>query len=132
MDEELYDDHDNYYEDNYSDDYDNHNPTQDDNLKKFYFTFDINYNWPAWIYNIINIPDFPVISVPVNDYFLNTESGYNALLYLGNNQYGEGMYKYKNFIQDDMKKEYIAHLQSNARHFVSMPVYYKGLFDILN
>jgi hypothetical protein len=84
-----------------------------------------NYNTPL-------LPDgFSIVSLPVNDYFSNT-AGDKTSLYLGNNQYNEGIWKMKYFVYNKLQKEYELHLQSHARHIVSQPRHYEGLFEILN
>ena len=84
-----------------------------------------NYNTPL-------LPDgFSPIELPVNDYFSNTVGGKTSL-YLGNNQYNEGIWKMKYFVYNKLQKEYELHLQSHAGHVVSQPRYYKALFEILN
>ena len=133
---ELYDDED----DDYDDDHYNYDYSDKYDQYKFYFKFDIDStsslsDWLINLYKDINInivPGFPFVSFPVNDLIPNTASGGNSLLYVGNNQYGETIYKNKHFIEDKMKQKYILHLQSHAGYFVSQPSYYKGLFEILN
>ena len=84
-----------------------------------------NYNTPL-------LPDgFSPISLPVNDYFSNTV-GDKTSLYLGNNQYNEGIWKMKYFVYNKLQKEYELHLQSHAGYVVNEPRYYKSLFEILN
>jgi hypothetical protein len=84
-----------------------------------------NYNTPL-------LPDgFSPIALPVNDYFSNTVVGKTSL-YLGNNQYNEGIWKMKYFVHNKLQKEYELHLQSHAGHVVSQPGYYESLFEILN
>jgi hypothetical protein len=84
-----------------------------------------NYNTPL-------LPDgFSPISLPVNDYFSNT-AGDKTSLYLGNNQYNEGIWKMKYFVYNKLQKEYELHLQSHAGYVVSQPRYYESLFEILN
>jgi hypothetical protein len=130
------------------DDYDDYDDAYDygseSNHNKFYFKFDVNpygslSDWfKKMIEDLINyktplLPEgFSPVSFPVNDYFSNTVSGDNPLLYLGNNHYNEPMWKKKDFIQDKLGTEYVLHLQSNAGYFISQPRYYKALFDILN
>lgn len=68
------------------------------------------------------------VSFPMTNMFSYTGE-VKAPLYMGNNQYGDGIYK---TIFDPFKYEYINHLQKHAGYFVSQPSYYKGMFDILN
>jgi hypothetical protein len=107
---------------------------------KHYFKFDADA-WDAWgkfLYDTLNdvVEQSPntwyVYGFPVNGYFSNTVSGSSSLLYLGNNQHNENIWKSKNFIIDSLKIEYVLHLQSHARYFICQPQYYKGLFEILN
>jgi hypothetical protein len=82
-------------------------------------------------YKIEPVDGFPFVSLPVNDYFSNTV-GNKTSLYLGNNQYNEGIWKMKYFVYNKLQKEYELHLQSHAGHVVGQPRYYKSLFEILN
>lgn len=138
-----YDDEDDGYDDDH---YDYDNNDQYDPYK-FYFKFDIN-NAPLseWIakmindilknpenndYKITNISGFPMYVFPVNSWNPNTESN-SKLQYLGSNYSGIPIWKSKYFVFDPINQEYKLHLQSNAKHFIQQPNYYKGLFDILN
>jgi hypothetical protein len=82
-------------------------------------------------YKVEPVDGFPFVSLPVNDYFSNT-AGDKTSLYLGNNQYNEGIWKIKYFVYNKLQKEYELHLQSHAKHVVSQPRYYESLFEILN
>lgn len=120
---------------------------EEDKLKKHYFQIDVNSlgssesfsEWLAKIvseinYDIVSIPGFPFVSLPMTDSY-PTYGGnilMNNPLYLGNNQYNEPIFKKKHFVVDALKNQYVNHLKSHAGHFVSQPVYYKGMFDILN
>ena len=146
---EPYDDYEDYYEDDYDDSHDYDKGQTESDWNKFYFKFDVssgpisewvqkmidniiqNSNPNNW-YKINDIPDFPFVSLPVTDWVSNTVSGGNSLLYLGNNQYNSPVWKQKYFIRDKLQESYILHLQSNIKHFVQQPSYYRGLFDILN
>jgi hypothetical protein len=125
---EPYDEDDEYDEDYYNYDYsDQYDPY------KFYFKFDIDQinNLFKDIFSISNIPGFPIVSFPVNSWNSNTEKG-NSFQYLGSNYQGSPIWKKKYFISDPINNEYRLHLQAHAKHFVEQPVYYQGLFDILN
>jgi len=136
---EPYDEDDEYDDDQYNYDYsDQYDPY------KFHFKFDIDPNSSIsdWIMiningmldditKINNIPGFPVFQFPVNSWNSNTEKG-NSFQYLGSNYQGSPIWKKKYFIYDPIQNEYKLHLQSHAQHFIKQPVYYKGLFDILN
>ncbi len=82
-------------------------------------------------YKIEPVDGFPFVPLPVNDYFSNTVVDKTAL-YLGNNQYNEGIWKMKYFVYNKLQKEYELHLQSHAGYVVNEPRYYKSLFEILN
>lgn len=135
---EPYDD--DYYQDNYDDSHDYYNSYNDSNWKKFYFKFDVDSSplseWiTKMINNIINDTNIygfsPVgLPVPVNSWNPNTEN--QKFQYLGSNYAKEPIWKSKYWINHPIDKAYISHLQSNAKHFVQQPTYYKGLFDILN
>lgn len=125
------------YDDQYDYDYKNpYDPYQ------FYFKFDVG-NTPLsdWIKNMIDdmIKDpfditangFPYKMFPVNSWNPSTDKG-NSLQYLGSNYQGSPIWKKQYFVIDKINNHYKMHLQAHARHFVSQPVYYKGLFEILN
>ena len=126
---ESYDD--DYYEENYDDGQD-YDQSQSD-WNKFYFKFDVTYSpLSDWINTTIDkLLGDQFVAFPVNDCLSNAGEG-TSLLYLGNNQYNETVWKNKYFIQDKTQDEYIKHLQGHIKHFVAQPSYYKGLFDILN
>jgi hypothetical protein len=136
-DDEPYSDYDDYDDGH---DYDNIS-----NWNKFYFKFDVNPygSLSDWIKKMMEdlvdfqtpiLPEgFSPVSFPVNDLFShNTVSGGNSLLYLGNNHHNEQIWKKKYFVHNKLETEYVLHLQSHARYFISQPRYYKGLFEILN
>jgi hypothetical protein len=136
----MYEDYD---EDDYDDDqYDYDHPSAN---PYYYFKFDVSADSPLskwltdmfsdidWsqIPSINNISGFPVFSVPVNSW--NPNAGKDlSFQYLGSDYDGQQVWKKKYFISDSINIEYKLHLQSHAKHFVSQPIYYKGLFDILN
>lgn len=134
--------HEDYEDQDYDDDdYDYDHPAL--NPYSYFFKFDVSSDNPIskWLNDMIsnidwyksqNIGGFPYVSLPVNDYFSNTASGLNPLLYLGNNQYNEQVWKSKDFIVNKLKNEYLSHLQSHSSYFVQQPNFYKGLFEILN
>lgn len=143
--DDLYDDE----GDGYDDDHYNHdNNDQHDDPYKFYFTFNIdNTSLSEWVskmindmiqnpesydnYKITNIPGFPMYVLPVNSWNPITGKN-NSFQYLGSNYYEEPIYKTKYLISNTINQQYKLHLQNNAKHFISQPSYYKGLFDILN
>jgi hypothetical protein len=133
--------HEDYENDNYYDD------DSQDNLEsqhKHYFKFDPEAwdAWGKWLYDALNeaveiSPNvwyaygFPSKSIPVNSYISNTEKG-NTFQYLGSNYAGQAVWKNKYFIVDSINISYRKHLEANAKHFLQQPIYYRGLFDILN
>lgn len=130
--DEEYDDYDDEY---YDYDYPKSNPNQ------WYFTFDTSPNSPisSWIMNIFNdlgyslgqpIPGFPLKKFPVNSWNPNTVN--NKFQYLGSNYDNEPIIKSKYFVIDSMHIQYTNHLKSHVSHFLRQPLYYKGMFDILN
>jgi len=123
-----------------------HEPYDDDipdDPYKFYFQFDTEWigkyideivkklSESGWDYKITNIEGFPYKSLPVSSWFSSTAGNKNSL-YLGNNYWNEGIWKKKHFIHNQLQSEYVLHLQSHARHVVSQPKYYNGLYEILN
>ena len=129
---EDYDD--NEYDD---DDYDYDHPSL--NPYYYYFKFDVSADsplskWLSDMFNSIplnNVTGFPFVSLPVNSWNPDTGKG-NSFQYLGSNYVGNPIWKTKYFAIDKINIEYKLHLQTHAKHFVSQPTYYKGLFDILN
>lgn len=144
---ESYDDHDEEYEDDYyNNDYPPSNPYQ------WYYKFDIGPNTPIsswlndminkWIghnpfdnsndsWKIVNIPGFYNKKFPVSSWNPYTGKD-NSFQYLGSNYQGSPIWKKQYFAVDKINTEYKLHLQSHAGHFVKQPIYYKGIFDILN
>ena len=130
---EEYDEYDD--DEYYNYDYPKSNPNQ------WYFTFDTSPNNPisSWIMNIFNdlgyslgqpIPGFPLKKFPVNSWNPNTVN--DKFQYLGSNYDNEAIIKSKYFVIDSMHIQYTNHLKSHASHFLRQPLYYKGMFDILN
>lgn len=133
---EPYDEDDEYDDDQYNYDYsDQYDPY------KFYFKFDVDSNSSLsdWLNNLFKdiysmpniVPGFPVFQFPVNSWNSNTEKG-NSFQYLGSNYQGSPIWKKKYFVSDPINTEYKLHLQAHAKHFIQQPLYYEGLFDILN
>jgi hypothetical protein len=148
---EPYDDYEDYYGDDYDDSHEYDESQQQSDWNKFYFKFDVSSGpISEWVHKMIdnlinnppantndlssinNISGFPFVQLPVTDWVSNTVSGGNSLLYLGNNQYNEPIYKYKHFIENKLLNSYTSHIQNHAAYFIKQPSYYKGLFDILN
>lgn len=118
----------------------NNNNKDENEEDKDHFKFDISADSPLFywidsilsdIYKIQNIPHFPVKSLPVSSWITNAGIG-NTYQYLGSNYHGTPIWKTKYFIKDALNTEYKNHIKHNAVHFISQPVYYKGMFDILN
>lgn len=122
-------------------DYDDYDDDEYDNFEdkyKHYFKFDPEA-WDAWgklLYEALEdiIEPSPNVwyigkFVPVNSYSPSTGEFHQCL---GANYQGEPIWKYKHFISDKLKNEYVLHLQSHARHFINQPGYYKAMFEILN
>lgn len=78
----------------------------------------------VWIYSMDS--KFPVVGssqdAAKDQYFM----------YLGSNQYSEGVWKNKDFISDELLQVYKNHLQTHAAHVLKNPNYYRGLHDIVN
>ena len=114
------------------------NEEYNDDPYKFYFQIDTEW-LKKYMDSLLNNIDkfggledlFKSSSLPVNSWF-SSIAGDQTSLYLGNNYWDEGVWKKKHFIQDKLASEYVNHLQSHARHFLSQPKYYKGLYEILN
>jgi hypothetical protein len=134
---EEYDDYEDY------DDYDSHDYSDD--KYKHYFKFDPQAwdAWGKWLYDALNdivetspnvwyIGGLPNKSFPVNGYNPIYGDSKKASSYIGNNQYGEAVWKTKYFAQNKIQQLYNKHIAANAVYFISQPNYYKGMFDILN
>lgn len=145
-----YDDEDDGYSD---DDYDQDYPK--DNPYQWYYKFDIGPDTPIskWISDIVNnivdpldksiwdkinnewgikdTKNFKSQKFPVNSWNPGTVKGY-SFQYLGSNYQGSPIWKKQYFAVDKISIEYIMHLQSHAKHFLNQPVYYEGMFEILN
>jgi hypothetical protein len=111
---------------------DNHDDSQSD-WNKFYFKFDVTHSpLSDWVKKTVDkLLGDQFVSFPVNDWLSNTGGG-NSLLYLGNNHYNEPIYKTKHFIENKLLNTYTNHIQQHALYFIKQPMYYKGLYDILN
>lgn len=124
-----------YDDDEYGDEYYDYDDKYDP--YKFYFKFDIDQNSSLsnWIIdmfsNIFNAPTLSDVPFPVNSWNPNTEKG-NTFQYLGSNYQGSPIWKKQYFIKDSINIEYKKHIASHAQHFIKQPVYYNGMFDILN
>lgn len=127
---EDYDNDDDYYNDNYNDDhYDNDN--------KFSFKFDQNA-WANWLEDAMkDIVEYPkgtwnFYMFPVNVDPSKAGGQKSAHLFLGTNKYKEEVWKTKYFAIHHGDIKYTKHLESNAVFFLNEPLYYKGLFNIMN
>jgi hypothetical protein len=135
---EPYDD--DYYEDNYDDSH--HYDQNKSNLDKFYFKFYVDSTpLSDWIKNAIedmikNTPpkkiDWKSVSLPMTGFVPSYTGELNTPLYVGNNQYQEQVWKSKYFVEDRIDIEYKNHIKNHAVHFIQQPLYYKGMFEILN
>lgn len=142
--------HEDYYDDDYDDeDYYDYDNNQYDPYK-FYFKFDVgadspisdminkwfnlsqdSFNGLHWYSFPTNIDGWPVIKLPVSSW--NPDTGKdNSFQYLGSNYQGSPIWKKKYFVFDPINTEYKLHLQQYATYFIQQPIYYKGMFDILN
>lgn len=136
--QEDYDD-DGYDDDDYDYDHPSLHPYQ------YYYKFDVGPDHPIskWIsdmvnnflesseeFKMINIPGFQHQMFPVNSWHPNT--GGKNLQYLGSNYQGSPIWKKQYFVIDKVNSSYKLHLQAHAAHFIKQPIYYRGMFDILN
>lgn len=144
----MHDPYDDEEDDGYDDDHYNYDYGDQYDPYKFYFTFNLDQNTPLseWIskmikdmfqdpkddsFKITNIPGFHSYVFPVNSW--NPITGKDkSFQYLGSNYYKEPIWKSKYFISDKINIQYKLHIQSHAKHFISQPNYYRGLYDILN
>ena len=134
-------------DDNYNDDDHDYDDSQDyfDSQYKKYFKFDPDAwdSWGKWLSDALNDivetspnvwyigPGIDKGSFPVNSYFSNTDKG-NSFQYLGNNYQNQPIWKTKYFIKDLVEIEYKNHIKNHSRYFLQQPIYYRGLFEILN
>lgn len=108
--------------------------------KKNYFSFDVNH-----IKGIDKLIDEMLygsqfddtlhkeLDKLTNSIFAMWGKEYDSnVFYVGQNKYGEPIYKTQHFVVDHLKEEYFNHIKSHAAHFVSLPYYYKGNHQILN
>lgn len=117
-----------------------HQPEEEENKdKKLYFTF--------------NLDDMSVLNKVLKDMlygpqlddtlYMQINSFTNAIfatfgtdeytnVFLGQNSYGQTVYKNSNFVVDKFKTDYMNHIKQNAAWVLSQPSYYNSLFEILN
>lgn len=136
----MHEDYDDSYDEE-DDQYDYDHPSL--NPYQWFFKFDVGPDTPLskWMDDIVNnffgssekmnIPGFPPKMFPVSSWTPDTAK-HNSFQYLGSNYHGSSIWKKQYQAIDKINAEYKLHLQSHAGHFVKQPVYYKGLFDILN
>jgi hypothetical protein len=128
--------HEDYEDDSYDDD------NSQENLEshyKHYFKFDADAwdAWSKWLSDALknSIESSPNVwyayGFPVNSYFSDTVKD-NSFQYLGNNYQDVSIWKKKYSVFSPFNIIYTKHIESNAKHFLKQPHYYKGLFDILN
>lgn len=63
---------------------------------------------------------------------LDDQEASKKFIYLGQNLFDEGMWKYKYFVKNYINIEYQQHLISNAKYVLSQPLYYRSLYEIMN
>ena len=112
----------------YDDDEYNYYPQYSDydsplHSKKFKFDWAI---WESWLSDALK----DIVNEKENVWLIGGNK--SNLLYIGNNQYKEPMWKSKYFVSNKMQQEYINHLVSHAAHVVRQPSFYKQMFDIMN
>ena len=131
-------------DDNYNDDYYNHDNNNDTDKFKWYFKFDVDKSKSLsdWVlgelndflqkdkWTIDNTTGLPTIKFPVGG---SSDTANNIKLqYLGSNYQGAQIWKTKYFINSKMDDEYRKHIAAHVKHFLLQPHYYGGMFDILN
>jgi hypothetical protein len=128
--------------DNDDDDYKNY-PEKWDNLGK---ANNFNIDWKAWQEWLLDaIKDIAEEKGSTDNVWIySTDSKFPVVgssqdaakdqyfMYLGSNQYSEGVWKYKDFLDEKLFQQYKNHLQANAAHVLKNPNYYRGLHDIIN
>ncbi len=129
------DDTDDYYDDNYNDD------QYDYDYGKYSFKFDHNA-WADWLEqalkDLIENPKgtwsfyVPQSMFPVNVDPSKAGGNKSSHLFLGINNFKEDVWKLKYFAVHDANIKYTKHLESHAVYFLNEPLYYKGLFNIMN
>lgn len=142
---EPYDEDEEYDDDQYNNDYTS-NPYQ------WYYKFEVGPDTPIsgwlsdmlnkWIHpdsfknltggwEFFNITNFPSPKFSVNSW--NPDTGKdNTYQYLGSNYQNSPIWKKKYLVHNKLHTDYVLHLQSHAGYTISQPVYYKGMFEILN
>jgi len=130
-------------QEDYDDDDYNYYPEEWSQLGKAN-SFNIDWNaWQKWLSEAIedivqeNDSDDSVWTYSMKPKFPVVGSSQDAakdqyFMYLGSNQYSEGVWKYRDFLDEKLFQEYKNHLQSNAAHVLKNPNYYRGLHDIIN
>lgn len=135
----MHEPYDEYEDDDYNDDY-NYDDSYDYN-SKFYFKFD-NNAWIDWLEqamkDLVEYPKgtwsfyLPSSLFPVNVDPSKAGGKKSSHLFLGINSFKEDVWKPKYFAVNDGNIKYMKHLESNAVYFLNEPLYYKGLFNIMN
>ena len=95
------------------------------------FKFDWN-SWELWLKDALK--DIMDNSTDNTLYvsFTNNQSADAQVEFFGNNYNDDALWKRKYFIKKDVEIAYKNHIQSNAKHILKEPSYYKGMFEILN
>ncbi len=116
-------------QDDWDDDEYNYYPEYNYEPQKFKFDWS---SWEKWlkdaIDDIVKEGDNSWVVKPKKD----SKQTAQHLMYLGNNNYKEPIWKHKYFVSDKLDTEWKNHIMEHAAHFLKQPHYYKGLFDNMN
>lgn len=117
----------------------------EENKNKFYFKFDINAfskgldGYLNDIFKDYDLDDlFEQSMKKLESYMFQAYSeptpliDINTFILLGKNSYDETIYKNKFFAVNELQIEYLNHLRSHPGYFLQQPIYYRGMFEILN
>lgn len=117
------------------------NEKLDEILKKHYFSIDLSNT--SGINNFIKdmlygpqIDDtlYQQLNNFTDAIFASFGNNYakDSVIFIGNNSYGEPVFKQKHFIVDELYTEYLNHIRAQPAHTLQQPDYYKNLHEILN
>lgn len=131
----------------YDDDEYKYYPQNDQDNQSIPFSFDWNA-WELWLSDVIKeivadenndsvswtftFPDYSASKQTKTNNSLDDQEASKKFLYLGQNLFDEGMWKYKYFIKNYINIEYQQHLISHAKYVLSQPLYYRSLYEIMN